>query len=385
MQVAVYAIAKNEKDHVARWAESAAEADDVILVDTGSRDGTIGVARKAGVTVEKINVNPWRFDVARNMALDLVPGEIDYCIALDLDEVLVPGWRAALETAAEQHLTRPRYRYTWSWNPDGTPGLIYGGDKIHRRHGYRWRHPVHEVLRPVDVDETQGWIDLEIHHYPDSTKSRGSYMPLLKLSVDEDPDDDRNAFYYARELMYAGQGGEAATEFRRHLALPTAVWAPERSASMRYLAACEPDQRETWLLRAAAEAPWHREAWVALAELYYERGDWPSCFGVARRALTIREQPLEYLNEADAWGSKPHDMAALAAHHLGLQADAIVHGLDAISADPTDDRLRANLGYYEGDLTREQIAQLLLGRIRTVPLLEPNLIRHDVDDVAVGD
>lgn len=362
-RICVYAIAKNEKDHVARWAASARDADVVLLVDTGSRDGTIAAARKARVNVEKIKVTPWRFDVARNMALDLVPDDIDLCVALDLDEELQPGWRAALEESWEAGVTRPRYRYTWSWNPDGTPGLVYGGDKIHARHGFVWKHPVHEVLTPTG-EQVEGWPPgLEIHHHPDSSKSRQSYMPLLKLSVEEDPDDDRNAFYYARELLYAGQRGEAASEFRRHLGLPTAVWAPERSTSMRFLAQCEPDQEETWLLRAAAESPWNREPWVALADLYYRQGVWPACFGAARRALSITSMPLEYLNDADAWGWKPHDLAAIAAHNLGMQADAIIHGLDALELAPDDERLKTNLGFYEGDLSREDVARLLRDRV----------------------
>jgi len=36
-------------------------------------------------------VHPWRFDVARNAALALVPDNV--CISPDLDDVLPEGWR----------------------------------------------------------------------------------------------------------------------------------------------------------------------------------------------------------------------------------------------------------------------------------------------------
>ena len=347
MRVAVYTIAKNEAAFVERWASSAADADYRFILDTGSTDKTVTVARDHGVEVVRREISPWRFDVARNLSLDLLPSDVDMCIALDMDEVLVPGWREALEEAHESELTRPRYQYTWSWNPDGSPGLVYGGDKIHARHGYRWKHPVHEVLIAEHVEEKWGWVDLEIHHFPDPSKSRGQYFPLLRLAVEEDPDDDRNAYYFARELFFHGEHEEARFEFERHLSLPRARWEPERAASMRYLAKmASVDDAERWLLRAAGECPSRREAWVDLAAHYHERRDWPSCYAAARRAIRIEEKPLEYLCEAFAWGSAPHDFAALAAYHLGLFERAVEHGEMAVAVSPGDSRLRDNLDWY---------------------------------------
>jgi Glycosyltransferases involved in cell wall biogenesis len=141
MKIAVYTIAKNEEQFVERWAESCKEADYRIILDTGSDDRTVELAEKAGVIVGTKIIDPWRFDYARNAALEVVPEDADYCIALDMDEILIPGWREEMEKATA---TRPRYEYTWSWNPDGSPGLVYSGDKIHARHGYFWKHPVHE-------------------------------------------------------------------------------------------------------------------------------------------------------------------------------------------------------------------------------------------------
>lgn len=348
MIVAVYAIAKNEAQHVERWAESAAEADRVILVDTGSTDNTVAIAELMGVTTFTRTFTPWRFDTARNTSLALVPDGVDYCIALDLDEQLQPGWRDALQVAHDNGWTRPRYRYTWSWNPDGSPGLVYGGDKIHARHGYTWRHPVHEVITPLG-EETQGWVDLEIHHHPDPTKSRAQYLPLLELAVREDPNDDRNAYYYARELLFSGENDAASREFHRYLALPRATWDAERSKAMRYLATIEHNRAEHWLLRAAAEAPHRREPWVDLARHYHDTHNWPACYGAALRALAIIDKPLEYLCEDDAWGYLPHDLAALAAYHLGLIDQAAQHGRDALAIAPDNPRLITNLTYYEGE------------------------------------
>ena len=344
MKVAVYAISKNEEKHIERWASSAAEADHIVLLDTGSVDKTVDLAKDLGVEVTVQVFDPWRFDTARNASLALVPDDVDYCIALDLDEVLVPGWREELEKAHEEGWTRPRYQYTWSWNADGSPGLVYGGDKIHARHGYTWRHPVHEVITPL-VAEKQGWVGLQIEHHPDYSKSRSQYLPLLALSVEEDPNDDRNAYYYARELYFHGDNDEAVKEFYRYLALPTATWDAERSKAMRFLSQLEPRKRESWLLKATAEAPHRREPWVDLAQYYYEQSQWPLCFAAATRALDIKEKPLEYLCEADAWGSKPYDLAALSAYHLNMDT-AVSLGYKALELEPNSDRLQRNLSFY---------------------------------------
>lgn len=344
MKIAVYTITKNEEHFIPRWVESAKEADYLVILDTGSEDNTVQVARDLGVTVFEKTFSPWRFDHARNESLNFIPEDADVCVALDADEVLLPGWRQHLESI-DPSTTRPRYKYVWSWKPDGSEGLVYGGDKIHRRHGYRWKHPVHEVL-VCDGVEKQQWIGLEIHHHPDSTKSRSQYMPLLKLAVDEDPDDDRNAFYYARELMFAGRNEEAAAEFKRHLSLPRAVWMPERAASMINLSKCEPENKEQWLLMAHAEDPIRREPLVLLALYYFQRRDWVKAIDYADKAVRIKDKPMDYLCEEFAWGSVPWDILAVCHHNLGDNPKALRAGVKALLEDPNNTRLRDNLRFY---------------------------------------
>jgi glycosyltransferase involved in cell wall biosynthesis len=346
MKVAVYTIALNEEEFVERWYESAKEADYLLIADTGSTDKTIKLAKKLGINVISISISPWRFDDARNAALANIPLDVDYCIALDMDEVLIEGWREKLDGLVESGVTRPRYKYTWSWKEDGTPGLQYGGDKIHSRKGYRWKHPVHEVITSDRVDEVQEWIDLEIHHYPDNAKSRGQYFPLLELSVREDPMDDRNAYYLAREYFFYNRFEEAAAMFRTHLSLPKAVWKPERAASMRYLAKCEPDNTEKWLIAAHLEDPSRRESLVELSLHYYHLSNWAACRENAVLSLEIKSKPLDYLCEEFAWGWLPYDLAAISSHYLGLVEDAKTYGEEAVRLNPTDERLKDNLKFY---------------------------------------
>jgi glycosyltransferase involved in cell wall biosynthesis len=346
MKVAIYTIALNEEQFVEKWYESAKDADYLLIADTGSTDSTVAKAEALGINVIKISINPWRFDDARNASLSAIPSDIDYCIPLDMDEVILPGWRKELEKALEDEVTRPRYKYTWSWNSDGTPGLQYGGDKIHARKGYRWKHPVHEVIAADRMQEKQGWYDIEIHHYPDSTKSRGQYLPLLKLSTVEDPNDDRNAYYYARELYFNREFEDATKEFLRHLSLPTAKWAPERAASYRYLAKCNPAEAKGYLLKAIQEDPNRREPRVELANYAYLTKDWTLCYEQSLKALEIKEKPLDYLCEDFAWKDLPHDLASISAWNLGKTQEAIDQVVLAITYNSKDARLRDNLEFY---------------------------------------
>lgn len=351
MKIAVYTIALNEEQFVEPWYESAKEADYLLIADTGSTDNTVKWAEERGITVIHTMVKPWRFDMARNASLAALPADIDYCIALDMDEVLLPNWRPELEKAFSEGWTRPRYQYTWNWNEDGSPGLTYGGDKIHTRFGYRWKHPVHEVAVTYGgFEEIQGWVGLEIHHHADNSKPRSQYLPLLKIAVEEDLSDDRNAFYYARELFYYGKYDEAAVEFKRHLELPRAQWPPERAASMRFLGKIEREYSEYWFHRAIEQAPGRREPWVDLAAYYYSVENWQKCLESAEMALSITEKPLEYLCEADAWGFAPYDYGAIAAYRLGMFVKAVEYGQKALEANPAEGRLAKNVLEYQKTL-----------------------------------
>ena len=358
MKVIVYAICKNEAKFAARWYASMSEADGVYVLDTGSTDDTVATLKSLGAHVETRTFSPFRFDDARNASLALVPDDAAICVCTDLDEVFRPGWRAALEKVWRKNVTRLRYRYTWSFNPDGSEGVVFLADKIHSRKLYAWKHPVHEVLTPLDGVREEFAVDESIcvEHYPDATESRASYLPLLELSVEEDPSDDRNMHYLGREYMYRGMWQKSIETLKRHLSLPAAVWADERCASMRYIARChlrlgERIEAEKWLLRACAEAPHLREPFVDLADLYYDTQDDAGLYFAAGRALAITQRSLSYINEPTAWGAHPSDLYSIACYRLGRLEQALAAARDAQTLAPDDTRIAANVAFFEQALS----------------------------------
>lgn len=356
MKVCVYTIALNEAKHVERFMSTASEADYVVIADTGSTDGTVEALREAGALVHSISIKPWRFDDARNAALALVPDDVDVCVVVDMDEVLDAGWRAALESVWIPRIhTRGRYLYTWSHEPDGSPGVTFMADRVHARHGYRWLHPCHETLTADRVEDVHVWLPYELHHWPDDSKSRGQYLPLLEVAARERPNDARSAHYLGREYLFRSMWVEADAELRRHLSLPESTWKPERAASMRHLSTAatalgRPDDARHWAHMAAEEAPELREGWVAYARVCYEQSHWEECLRASLRALAIEERPPSYLSEPWAWGSLAADLGSIAAWNLHDPALAADLGHRALALSPDDKRIARNVAVYEAAL-----------------------------------
>jgi len=350
LKICVYSIAKNEEKFVGRWAESARGADLIFLADTGSTDGTISECAKHGVDVRRITIDPWRFDYARNVALAMIPDDIDVCISLDLDEVLSDGWREEIERSWAHDTTRIQHAFSFA------PGLYYYNTRIHARRGYYWRHMCHEIVCPAPgVSERLVFNDrILISHKPDQTKSRSGYLDLLATAAKDDRACPRMAYYYARELSYRGLWAECIAEFERYLAMPTAVWNSERSFAMRTIAQGheilgQRDRAEAFWLKAASETPSQREPWVGLAQLYYNQGRWDECLSSATRALAIKTRELVYTGDPAAWGVQPHDLAAIAAWNLGLMDIAVTQGELALQFCPDDPRLKENLLWFRGE------------------------------------
>ncbi len=348
LKICVYAISKNEEQFVRRFCESAKDADLIVIADTGSTDGTANLARECGAVVHDIYISPWRFDLARNAALALIPRDIDICISLDLDEVLEPHWRQRIEAV---------------WNPGKTTNLWYYFDwghgikfpyrKIHSRHGYHWHHPCHEDLR-IDgrVEEVRAWCPhLLVSHHPDPTKSRGQYMDILRVAVQEDDKDPHHFFYYARELTFYSRWEEAKVALQKYLDMNALSAQNERCYAMRLMGKCYAETGDTptaekWFYMAAGEAPNTREPWYELAMIMYRQHRWEECFAASMRGLKIKDKALVYTCDPIVWGWALHDLAAISAHKLGLTQIAIEQGKIALEMAPDDLRLKKNLEYY---------------------------------------
>ncbi len=351
-KICVYAISKNEEIFAAKWADSMKDADKIVVLDTGSTDKTVDILRSKGVDVTVKEIIPWRFDVARNEALNLVPSEYDICICTDLDEEFVPGWKEELLKVWNDDITRVRYTYNWSFDEYGKPATTFLANKIHKNKMYKWTHPVHEVLKPLKPEKEIICENIIINHHPDLSKSRSSYLPLLELSVKEDPYDDRNMHYLGREYMHYQRWDDAIETLKKHLELKNATWKDERCASMRFIARSytaknERDKAEEWYKKAMLEAPYLRESYVELAFMYYDEKRYEEAYNLLQEAFKIKEKSNSYINEQFAWNSFIYDLNSLCAFNLKKYQEAYENVKKAFELDPNNIRLQLNLEQME--------------------------------------
>lgn len=229
IKISVYAIMKDEEQFFDRWVASMWDdgngADEICVLDTGSKNGWMDLlyeaADKAGMPRENFvfsqkMYSPWRFDSPRNDSMELVSDDADVCICTDLDEVMVSGWGDELRRVVEENPKAGVVTYYYAWSSDDKTGeakRFFPYNKCHRhpRFGVKWKYPVHETLTYTDKykemfpDEARMSNDkIWLWHYPDQTKSRGSYLGLLELRAQESPEDRYGLFYLAREYQFRG-------------------------------------------------------------------------------------------------------------------------------------------------------------------------------------
>ncbi len=356
IKICVYAICKNESKFIKKWLNSVKEADYICVLDTGSTDNSVELLKEANVILGEKKFANFRFDEARNESLKLIPDDTDVCISIDLDEVLLPGWKDAIKKVWQKDTTRLRYIYNWSLDEFDNPRVSFYQDKIHSLKGYKWVNPVHEILSYQNGEEHFVTTDeLIINHYPDATKSRGSYLSLLELSIKEDPENDRNTHYLGREYMYYRKWDKAIETLKKHLTLKRAVWKDERSASMRFIARSylglnDETNAIYWYKEAAKEAPHLRDPLVELALLYYQKEDWEEVIKYCNEALNIPINYKTYINEVFSFDETIDDLLSLAYYNTNQLVKAIEHAKKALEINPNNERIKNNLQIMQNKL-----------------------------------
>lgn len=347
MKICVYAICKNEEKFIERWYESVKEADGIYVLDTGSTDNSVKLLKSLGVVVRQEIISPWRFDIARNKSLEMIPDDFDICICLDLNEVLNKGWSKTIKSLWKDGLTRLRYVYNWSLDKNNQPIISFYGEKIHKRKGFTWVNPVHEILKYKGEEKYLYTDKVIVNHYPDSKKSRSSYLPLLELAVKEDPRNDRNMHYLGREYMYYGKYEEAISTLERHLSLESATWKDERCASMRFIARCymklnRPREAIMWSNLAIKESPYLRDPYMEKALITYELKKFKETEKLCREALKIKKHPKTYINEVFTTDLNIYDILSVVCFYNGKYRSSLRYVKMALELDKDNERLLSN-------------------------------------------
>jgi glycosyltransferase involved in cell wall biosynthesis len=163
-QLSVTIITLNEAAHIGAAIDSVSWADDIIVVDAGSTDDTVAIARAKGARVE---VRDWPgYAAQKQYATSLATH--DWIFSLDADERVTPELAREIRAVLEAGPTAYGYRVPrvtfhlgrWIRTTDFYPD--YQTRLFDRRHA-RWQgRLVHES---VQVDGPRGHLRAELQHY----------------------------------------------------------------------------------------------------------------------------------------------------------------------------------------------------------------------------
>ena len=162
--LSVVIITKDEADNIAGALESVAWAEDIVVVDSGSEDATVEIARRY---TDRVTTRAWEgYGVQKNHATGLASN--DWVLSLDADERVSPELAAEIQTLMLSAPPMQGYRMprtTWylgrwirstDWYPDRQL-------RLYDRRVARWNtRYVHES---VTVDGRVGKLHAQIRHY----------------------------------------------------------------------------------------------------------------------------------------------------------------------------------------------------------------------------
>lgn len=216
-RIALVMIVRDEARCLARCLASARPwVDEMIVLDTGSVDATIEIARRAGARVERFT---WvdDFAAARNAALALC--DADWRLVLDADEWIAGGgdplmalrheaadFIGQISVASQFDAPGGRTEEAPSWLPRVLPrGVAYAG-RVHEQ-------PVSALpRRPLSLRVSHdGYLDAQ------RARKHGRNERLLGLALEADPDDAYLHYQLGKDLEVRAQFGAASPHYAHAL------------------------------------------------------------------------------------------------------------------------------------------------------------------------
>ena len=211
MTISICLIVKNEEKHLPRCLDSLKDiGDEVVIVDTGSSDGTKKAAEKY---TSRIYDFKWidDFAAARNYAFSKC--SCDYIYSADADEIIDMENRdkflklkETLDPSTEivQFLYTNQLEYNTAYNFDRELR-----PKLYKRlRSFVWEGEVHEQVRlaPVILDS-----DIEIIHKPGSLHSGRDFEIFRRIISNKGELEPRLLDMYMRELAVSGSDSDFVT------------------------------------------------------------------------------------------------------------------------------------------------------------------------------
>ena len=234
--------------------------DEIVVVDTGSRDDTKEVA---GKYTERIYDFEWcdDFSAARNFANSKATG--DWLLTIDADEYVPEDCRHRYKEAVkllhetDYWLIMPRVYMLGqrgASGPDSAHQVFFGQRLLRRTCGVEWKNASHNVL-DVPPERCVRAAPLKIHHdraarhnlrnLQRARQRQRMNLANLRAAVEKDPRDQRSWFYLGNTHLDSGHHASAAKCYRNYLSITKEQRGHERWQVAYYLA--------RWLLGTRTE------------------------------------------------------------------------------------------------------------------------------------
>lgn len=229
MLLSLCMIVRDEEENLERCLKSAQGlADETILVDTGSKDGTVRIASAFGADVHRF---PWNdsFAEARNRSLELARG--DWILLMDADDELEPGGREKilrlLRNAGDEELFCCKTLCYLGDSPDEKNFFINRNLRLIRNgRGYRFSGRIHEQIVSGDGSRPRvRTAEIRFYHYGylngqiERKEKRKRNIRLIRTELDENPGNAYMLFCMGNEFLAAAQAAKALAFYRRSLLL----------------------------------------------------------------------------------------------------------------------------------------------------------------------
>lgn len=308
--------------------------DEMVIVDTGSKDRTIEIAEKYGASIHKFKWNG-SFADARNFALKQVTS--DWVLALDADEHLDAGSKPVIENAVSSgnaeafDLTVCNYL---SDGPDKDVEISVRCSLFANKPEYRYIGRVHEQIGQ-SITENGGRAarcQAVIYHYgyrPEvktRRKKHEKYVEMLKKEVAGNPESAYFLYHLGSELAANGSYAEAIPALRQAEKL---MDAGHNLAPLTYARLAE----SLMATRQYAEAvdAVHKAEYDSIRhpQLSYCKGNILRCTGQYDGAVDAFGQAI-MLGKQGLWDGDPSCYGYKAEYGLAASYLALGHAADAL-------------------------------------------------------
>lgn len=188
---------------------------------------------------------------------------------------------------------------------------------------------------------------IKLEHFQNEKTNRSGYLKGLAIDCYNNPDNDRNSHYFAREMMYSGRPKSAIKEFLNHISMGR--WGTEAAQSMLYIGDCfarlgDTDEMLKWYSKSI-EKENRREPYMRLAEHYFKKGMYSQCVAYCEAALSVTQLPF-YSNHQPYYENVPHELLYISYWWLGDKNKSTEHYWKAREMKPNHPRYIADAKFY---------------------------------------